>query len=41
LSHAISETGKAFFQLFSVPSICSVVIITLQSIGTLNTLIFY
>jgi len=41
LSHTISETGKAFFQLFNIPSICSVIIITLQSIGMLNTPTFY
>jgi hypothetical protein len=41
LSQTIYQTAKASVQLFSVLSICSVIIITLPNKGALNTPTFY
>jgi len=41
MSQTVCETGKASFQVFIIPLICSVIIITLQIKGTLNMLTFY
>jgi len=41
LSQSISQAQKSSFQLFSVPVIGSVIIITLPITGTLNTPTFY